>query len=62
MPLFDFYVNKEWRDQNGRDAWCKKCATRYCTTKAKVQEYCWYNNRKWSETHWEKAREKANYV
>lgn len=61
LPLTDFYLNKSWSEQHGRDAWCKKCAGEYCVTKERIKEYCWYNNRKWSEAHWEKAVEKAQY-
>ena len=45
LPLNDFYHNRDWADQSYRDAWCKKCANEFCTTRESLKEYCWYNNR-----------------
>jgi len=57
-PLTDYYANKDWTEQGGRDAWCKDCFAR-CTTKDEVREYFWYNNREFSEKMWQSASAKA---
>lgn len=62
LQLADFYLNKNWTMQNGHDAWCKQCSNDFCTTKEKLKEYCWYNNRAFSEELWRKAQAKAMLV
>lgn len=57
----NFYSNREWAEQAGRDLWCKDCVGR-CTTKAAMKEYYWANNRAWSEAAWESAKAKAEAV
>lgn len=57
-PLQDFYANKEWEEQYGRDAWCKECATKLRNKEA-VREYFWTNNKEWSVGIWLKAQKKA---
>lgn len=57
----DFYANKQWIAQNGKDLWCKECASK-CMTKDAVQEYFWENNREWNDGLWEKAKAKANVI
>jgi len=57
-PLTDYYSNKDWTEQGGKDAWCKECFSR-CTTKDEVREYFWYNNREFSEKMWQNAASKA---
>lgn len=57
-PLTDYYSNKDWTEQGGRDAWCKDCFSR-CTTKDEIREYFWYNNREFSEKMWQNASAKA---
>lgn len=54
----DYYVNKDWEDQLGRDIWCKECVNR-CTTKEEIKEYFWENHRDWNERIWDMARAKA---
>lgn len=56
--LSDFYSNREWTDELGKDCWCKKCATS-CKTKDELREYFWENNREWSDRLWEISRNKA---
>lgn len=53
-PLTDYYTNKDWAEQSGKDAWCKDCFAK-CTTKDEVREYFWYNNREFSEKMWQTA-------
>ena len=60
-PLNDFYGNKGWAAQSFHDAWCKECAVKYCTDKDTLREYCYYNNRMWSEEMYESAVKKARY-
>lgn len=57
-PLTDFYSNRDWVDQEGRDAWCKDCVNK-CKNKDEIREYCWENNREWVEDLWVSARKKA---
>lgn len=57
-PLTEFYANKEWVDQLGKDCWCKACAGK-CKTKDELREYFWENNREWNERLWESSRKKA---
>lgn len=54
----DFYSNRQWTEQKGRDLWCKDCASK-CITKEDVKEYFWENNREWEDTIWDKAKAKA---
>ena len=60
-PLNDFYGNKGWAAQSFHDAWCKECAVKYCIDKDTLREYCYYNNRRWSEEMYESAVKKAKY-
>ena len=57
-PLTDYYINKDWEEQLGKDIWCKDCFTR-CTTKDEIREYFWENHREWDERIWESALKKA---
>lgn len=57
-PISDFYANRDWEDQLGKDIWCKECVNR-CTTKDEVREYFWENHRNWDERVWQKAEERA---
>lgn len=54
----EYYVNKDWEDQLGRDIWCKECVNR-CTTKEEIKEYFWENHRDWNERIWDMAHAKA---
>lgn len=54
----DFYINRDWEEQLGHDGWCKECFSK-CSTKDEVREYCWYNNREFSERLWKMARDRA---
>lgn len=57
-PVTDFYTNRDWVEQLGRDAWCKQCVNR-CATKDEIREYFWENHREWDERIWELAKDKA---
>ncbi len=61
LPLNDFYLNKDWASQSYRDAWCKPCVTGFCTTKEALREYCWYNNRAWSDAYYDQAKRRSMY-
>ena len=61
-PLSHFYANKSWAAQSYHDVWCKDCAAALCVSKDGAREYCWYNNRYWSDAIWEMAMKKAMYA
>lgn len=61
LPLNDFYQHKDWVAQSYHDAWCKNCVSSFCTTKDALREYCWYNNRAWSDTYYEQAKRRSMY-
>lgn len=56
--LNDYYANKDWDEQLGKDIWCKECVNR-CTAKDEIREYFWENHREWNERIWELAKKKA---
>lgn len=56
--LTNFYSNRGWVEQLGKDCWCKECAGK-CATKDELREYFWENNRKWIEKLWTGSRKKA---
>lgn len=58
LPLSDFLTNKDWDDNLGKDNVCKSCL-KACDTRAKLREYFWNNNRKFSDTLWAAASAKA---
>lgn len=58
FPITQFYANRDWEEQLGHDGWCKECYSR-CATKDEVREYCWYNNREFTERLWQMAVLKA---
>lgn len=62
QTLDRFYTHKEWSTQSFRDAWCKDCAAKACISKEGTREYCWYNNRRWSDTYWDMAMKKGKYA
>lgn len=57
--LSDFYSNRDWIDQAGKDVWCKTCVTQL-KTKDEMREYFFENHRKWDERIWDNARKKAS--
>lgn len=59
--LNNYYANRDWADQLGKDVWCKECVNR-CLTKENVIEYFWENHREWSERIWETAQAKATKI
>lgn len=54
----DFAANREWKEQNFRDVWCKECVGR-CENKEGIREYFWENNKAWDDRVWEAAIKKA---
>lgn len=56
--LTNYYSNRDWTEQLGKDIWCKDCVSR-CATKDELREYFWENNREWNEKLWTGARKKA---
>lgn len=59
--LSEFYSNRDWLAQAGKDVWCKKCIGQI-QTKDEMREYFFENHRKWDEKIWENARKKAKYA
>lgn len=57
-PVGEYYLNKDWAEQQGRDVWCKECVNK-TTTKDEVREYFWENSREWSERIWDSAQKRA---
>ena len=58
FPITDFYANRDWVEQLGHDGWCKECYS-HCSTKDEVREYCWANNREFSDRIWNAAMSRA---
>ena len=56
--LTNYYSNRDWVEQLGKDVWCKDCVGK-CATKDELREYFWENNREWNEKLWNGARKKA---
>lgn len=54
----EFYSNRDWLDQGGRDIWCKECVSR-CTSRDEIMEYFWENHREWNDKIWTGAKNKA---
>jgi hypothetical protein len=54
----EFYINRDWKEQLGRDVWCKECVGR-CTSKEDIKEYCWENHRQYVERAWQAAERRA---
>lgn len=57
-PISEYYANRDWEDQLGKDIWCKECVNR-CSNKDEVREYFWENHREWDDRVWQKAGERA---
>ena len=57
-PLSNFYANRNWIDNGGKDAWCKQCIAKI-RTKDEMRKYFWENNREWKENVWENALKQA---
>lgn len=57
-PISEYYTNRDWEDQLGKDIWCRDCVNR-CSTKDEVREYFWENHRAWNDRIWQKAEERA---
>lgn len=56
--LANYYSNRDWTEQLGKDVWCKDCVSK-CANKDELREYFWENNREWNEKLWSNARKKA---
>ncbi len=59
--LSEFYSNRDWLAQAGKDVWCKKCVASI-QTKDEMRQYFFENDRKWNEKIWENAKKKAERV
>lgn len=57
-PISEYYANRDWEEQLGKDIWCKECVNR-CANKDEVREYFWENHRTWDDKIWLKAEERA---
>ena len=56
--LSEFYSNRDWTEQLGKDIWCKSCVSQ-CIAKDDLRRYFWENNRAWNEKLWESSKKKA---
>jgi len=56
--LDNFYANRDWEEQLGKDVWCKDCVGK-CVNKEAIREYFWENHREWDERIWQSATKKA---
>ena len=57
-PISEYYANRDWDEQLGKDIWCKECVNR-CSSKDEIREYFWENHREWNERIWQKSEERA---
>ena len=57
-PLSNFYANRDWLENGGKDKWCKQCLAKI-RTKDEMRRYFWENNREWKENVWENALKQA---
>ena len=57
-PLSNFFANRDWHDNGGKDAWCKQCIAKI-RTKDEMRRYFWENNRAWKENVWDNAMNQA---
>lgn len=56
--LSEFFANREWKEQSGKDAWCKDCVSKLAT-KEEIKEYLWENNKEFTGKLWDDAMKKA---
>lgn len=54
----DYYTNRDWQEQLGKDLWCKHCVGK-CATKEDIKKYFWENHREWNDRIWEIVLDKA---
>lgn len=59
--LGNYYSNRDWVEQLGKDVWCKDCVTK-CATKDELREYYWENNREWNDKLWTGMQKKAELI
>ena len=59
--LSNYYSNRDWIEQLGKDVWCKDCVTK-CATKDELREYYWENNREWNDKLWAGMQKKAELI
>ena len=59
--LGNYYSNRDWVEQLGKDVWCKDCVTK-CATKDELREYYWENNREWNDKLWAGMQKKAELI
>lgn len=52
LAITDFYINRYWKDEFLRDAWCKKCVFKFVVDKDTLMEYCKFNKRTFIEALW----------
>ena len=57
-PVSNFYANRDWHDNNNKDAWCKQCIAKI-RSKDEMRRYFWENNRAWKENIWDNALKQA---
>lgn len=49
LNIGKFYANKGFRENNGRDRWCKDCAATHIVSKETLVDYCHENRRVFNE-------------
>lgn len=52
VPLKNFYMNKENKNEMFRDCWCKDCFYNYVHDEDSLREYFFFNNRVFPEQRW----------
>lgn len=60
-PATEFFANKGWEEQGGRDIYCRECTKELIVSKDTAREYFWENNRLWSDAIWDLAKKRAEY-
>lgn len=61
-PIEEFYRNNGWAAQNYADMICRECARKEVSDRDTARQYCWNNNRLWSDAIWEAANKKAQHL
>lgn len=60
MPISSFYLNRDWKDEFYRDAWCKTCVNEFVTDEKSLKDYCEYNCRAFVPRLYDNSIEIAN--
>lgn len=55
VDLTSYYSNKESIESHFKDLWCSSCVNKFVTNLETLKEYCYFNNRMFSEKLYEDA-------